>query len=132
MYTDVKPVPGFFDILRESKRMGLKVALATSAPKQNRDYILGKLGLENSFDVIVGDEDVEKGKPEPEIYLKTAKNLGVEPKDCLVFEDSIPGITSAKRAGMRVIALSTTHQAKNLTEADFITANFSEVDLTSF
>ena len=132
MYTDVKPVAGFFDILREAKRMDLKVALATSAPKQNRDYILGKLGLENSFDVIVGDEDVERGKPEPEIYLKVAEKLGVEPKGCLVFEDSIPGIQSAKRAGMRVIALSTTHQASNLTEADFISANFSGVDLTSF
>ena len=132
MYTDVKPVTGFFDILREAKRLDLKVALATSAPKQNRDYILEKLGLKNSFDVIVGDEDVERGKPEPEIYLKAAEKLGVEPKHCLVFEDSIPGIQSAKRAGLRVIALSTTHQAKDLTEAAYIINDFSEVTLSSF
>ena len=108
MYRDVKAVDGFFDVFREAKRMGLKVALATSAPKQNRDDSLSKLNVENSFDANVGNEDVGRGKPEPEIYLRTAKKLGVEPKECLVFEDSIPGVASAKRAGMKVIALSTT------------------------
>ena len=132
MYTEVKPLGGFLEILDKAKSMGLKIALATLAPKQNRDYIIDKLNLGGVFDVIVGDEGVSKGKPDPEIYLSTAKELGIDPKDCLVFEDSIPGVQSAKRAGMKVVALSTTHQPTDLTEADFIIPNFSEVDLTSF
>ncbi|MCH8064865.1 MAG: HAD family phosphatase, partial [Chloroflexi bacterium] len=132
MYTQVEPLGGFLEILDKAKSMGLKIALATLAPKQNRDYIIDKLNLRGVFDVIVGDEGVSKGKPDLEIYLSTAKELGIDPKDCLVFEDSIPGVQSAKRAGMKVVALSTTHQPTDLTEADFIIPNFSEVDLTSF
>ena len=80
--------------------------------------------------VVVGEE-VKKGKPDPEIYLITAEKLNIEPEKCLVFEDSPPGVESAKRAGMKVIGILTTHSKEELNKADLVINNFSELGLTS-
>lgn len=129
IYTEVEPVAGFFEIFKQIRELDLKVGLATTAPEKNRDYILGKLGIKERFDTIVGDEDIQKGKPEPEIYLKTAKLLSVSPEECLVFEDSIPGVVAGKAAGMSVIAITTTNTPEELSEADSAVKDFTQVDL---
>lgn len=126
----IKPIEGLIETVNAIKSKGLHLAIATTAPKKNRDFALAELGLEGLFEVILGDEDVTKGKPDPEIYLKTAEKLGVAPKDCLVFEDSPPGANSGKKAGMTVIGVLTTHSKEELKMADAFIANYTEFQLT--
>lgn len=126
----IKEVLGLTDIILKIKKLNIKLAIATTAPKANRDFVLRELHLENYFDVILGEEDVKKGKPDPEIYLKTAGLLGVIPGECLVFEDSPVGIKSSKSAGMKVIGLITSHSKEDLPEADLIVEDFSKLELS--
>jgi len=79
---------------------------------------------------IVTAEDVEKGKPDPEAYLKGAEALGVRPEACLVVEDAPSGIRSAKAAGMRVIAVATTHHPEDLTGADAVAGSLTRIRVT--
>ena len=125
--TDIKEVEGLTDFVAKLHRLGIKTAIATTAPKKNREFALDALGLADSFELILGDEHVSKGKPHPEIYLETAKLLGVDPGDCVVLEDSPPGVQSAKAAGMTVIALLTSHNLNELSEADYFVNNFTEL-----
>ncbi len=125
----IKEVDGLSDLIKLLKAKGLKIAVATTAPQENRDFGLIALGLEKSFDVIVGDEQVELGKPDPQIYLLTAEKLEVRPKKCLVFEDTPKGVESAKRAGMKVVGVMTSRSAKDLEQADFLIKTFSDVKL---
>jgi beta-phosphoglucomutase family hydrolase len=110
----LEPVDGGIAFLEEAWQRGAPLALATSANQPNVDFVLGGLGIEDLFDAVVSAEDVERGKPHPEMFLATAQQLGVEPDCCLVFEDSAAGIEAAHRAGMAVIALATTHDEDEL------------------
>lgn len=125
--TDIEEVEGLTDFISKLQRLGIKTAIATTAPKSNRDFALDALSLDGKFEVILGDEHVSNGKPHPEIYLETAKLLDVEPKDCVVLEDSPPGIRSGEAAGMTVIALQTSHDASDLSEADYLVSDFTEL-----
>lgn len=127
LYKNIMPVPGLFGLFKEIKEKGLKLALATSAPSKNVDYVLSKLNIRGVFDVQVNGDQASRGKPDPEIYLKTAEILGVKPKECLVFEDSVPGIKAAKAAGMTVIALTTSHPPEKLKEADGVIDDFTQI-----
>ncbi len=127
---ECKEVPGLKTLIDVLKGMGLNLAIATTAPEMNRTFILNELGLISTFPVILGDEHVAKGKPDPEIYLKTAEKLGVNPEECVVFEDSPPGVESAKRAGMKVVGLMTTHNPKELEKADVLVHDFTELSFT--
>lgn len=103
------------------------LAIATTASAKNREFILRNLGLSpDIFSVILGDEDVSHGKPNPEIYLKAAKNLHKEPNSCLVFEDSPPGVTSGKNAGMTVVAILSSHTEVDLENADYFIQDYTE------
>ena len=107
----------------------IKTAIASAAPPENVDFVLDKSGLREYFDVVMNAGHVIKGKPDPEIYLKTAQKLACSPRSCLVFEDSIPGLIAAKNAGMKVIALTTTYPPAELKDADYIISDFTEIDL---
>ena len=91
--------PGIHELLNFLKEKGIKTAIATSSPIERTKLYLSSVGLENSFDELVSGYMVEKGKPEPDIYLYAAKKLGVEPCNCMVLEDSPAGILAAYRAG---------------------------------
>jgi beta-phosphoglucomutase family hydrolase len=110
----LEPVAGAIDFLQQARERGVPLALATSAERPNIDFTLGGLGLVSAFDVVVGAEDVDRGKPHPEMFLTAAEKLGVDPGDGLVFEDSRSGIEAAHRAGMAAIALATTHRVEEL------------------
>ncbi len=125
----IKEVQGLTELIKKIKAKGLKVAIATTAPKVNRKFVLDALNLHGNFEVIIGEEHVKKGKPDPEIYLKAAKALKVDPKDSLVFEDSRVGVKAAKNAGMTVVALLTTHKKEELKEADFEVEHFEQVEI---
>lgn len=104
----VRPVAGLMDLLRAARQAGYRLGVATSAPSRNVDFLLGCLGLDGFFDAVVHGEEVARGKPDPEIFLKAAERLGVPPAACLVFEDARMGAEAARRAGMRTILLTTT------------------------
>ena len=91
--------PGIHELLAYLKERGIKTAIATSSPIERTILYLTSVGLEKSFDELVSGYMVEKGKPEPDIYLYAAKRLGVEPFRCMVLEDSPAGILAAYRAG---------------------------------
>ena len=91
--------PGIHELLGYLKENGIKTAIATSSPIERTVLYLTSVGLEKSFDELVSGYMVEKGKPEPDIYLYAAKKLGVKPQECMVLEDSPAGIMAAYRAG---------------------------------
>ena len=91
--------PGIRELLAYLKERGIKTAIATSSPLERTVLYLTSVGLEKSFDELVSGYMVEKGKPEPDIYLYAAKKLDVKPEHCIVLEDSPAGILAAYRAG---------------------------------
>jgi beta-phosphoglucomutase len=93
-------------LLRDVKRLGYPVGIATMSHRKHAVLVLERLGLEGAADVLVTREDVTEAKPSPEIYLLTAEKLGVEPRDCFVLEDSVPGIRAANAAGMCCVAIT--------------------------
>ncbi len=123
----MKPANGLLVFLKLLHSNGIKTALATSAGPGNIDFILDGLGIRNQFDAVIGGAEVKKGKPDPEIYLKAAAMVQVEPSDCWVIEDSLQGISSGLNAGMRVVGITTSHTSKELAHTQLIAADF--VDL---
>ncbi|MGD9344875.1 MAG: HAD family phosphatase [Candidatus Aminicenantes bacterium] len=126
---EVSPLPGFVDFLRSLKDNHVKTAVATAAPKINLDFLLEHIDVRDDFDVLIDDSEVNKGKPDPEIYLKAAERLKSTPKFCLVFEDSSAGIQAAIRAGMKVIGVATTHPPEKMHEAEIVINDFTEIDV---
>lgn len=110
----IKPVEGLPAFLSKARDMDIRIALATSAPKENVIFTLRETGLEKYFKVITDSSSVTRGKPDPQVYRITAEKLGVQPNECIVFEDSIAGIASAKSAGMHVLGVATTYKSKEL------------------
>lgn len=102
---------GLRRFLSESRAAGFKNGLGTGSKDDNVTFILDGLDLRASFDAVVDGGEVVKGKPDPETFLRLADKLGARPKDCVVFEDSLLGEEAARRAGMRVVAITTSHRA---------------------
>ena len=127
---EIKEVPGLTNLLNKLADKKIKLAMATTASKLNRDFAIEKLGLKNVFELTVGDEDVKNAKPDPEIYLKTINLLKVKPEECVAFEDSPSGIGSAKSAGIKiVVGVVIYHSAEDIKSADFFVKDFTEVEL---
>lgn len=125
---EIKPLAGLVEFLDFLKAQNLKIALGTSAPTQNVDFTLDKLSLRHYFDVIIDGPQVTKGKPDPEVYLKCASGLGLDPKECVVFEDSLAGLESGKRAGCDIVAVATSHEAHELeNQTSIIIHDFTQV-----
>jgi beta-phosphoglucomutase len=82
-------------------------------------------GIGPYFQTILDDSFVSKGKPDPEIYLKSAAALGLEPRNCVVFEDSLSGVKAGKAAGCKVVGLTTTHTNDELSETDYNIGDFN-------
>jgi len=113
----LKPVHGLPEFLEQARQLGIPMAVASSAGCENIQFHLDGLRAEDYFKVVVGAEDVSRGKPDPEIFLTAASRLGVDPARCLVFEDSPTGLEAATRAGMRALALTTTYPAERLAQS---------------
>jgi beta-phosphoglucomutase family hydrolase len=103
--------------LRRLRGAGVKLAVATAAPKRNRELVLDGLGIRGWFGRVVGAEEVTRGKPAPDIFLAAARALGVEPEACVAFEDAVNGVRSARAAGMLTVGLTTTTPAEMLRDA---------------
>jgi HAD superfamily hydrolase (TIGR01509 family) len=115
--------------LRMLQAEGIPCVIGSSTHRENITTTLEVLGLEPFFSAIVTAEDVKRGKPDPEVFLTAAQRIGVEPKDAIVFEDALVGITAAHAAGMRVVAVATTEPHDKLTHADWIVNRLDELSV---
>ncbi|MDR2383262.1 MAG: HAD family phosphatase [Prevotellaceae bacterium] len=123
----IKPVAGLVELLQELKNDELRIAVGSSAPVENIDFVLDKLQIRNYFDVVVVAAMVQRAKPAPDIYLKTAELLNAKPESCIVFEDALAGIAAAKSAGMKVVGIATSLPKERLTGTDRIINDFTEI-----
>lgn len=118
---------GLLDFLDYLKKHRIKIALGTSAPTENVDFTLDGLKLRHYFEVIVDGPQVSKGKPDPQVYQLCAFKLGLDPKDCVVFEDSLAGLESGERAGCKIVGVATSHEAYELKpKTDLIIHDFTQ------
>jgi beta-phosphoglucomutase family hydrolase len=128
----LKSVDGFEDLIASARSQGIALAVGTAAPPANVDFTLDGLDLRRHFETIVGALDVARGKPHPDVFLEAAKRCGAEPANCIVFEDAPLGVEAARRAGMRVVVITTTLPAEAFAEFDNVIAivsDFSELSL---
>jgi HAD superfamily hydrolase (TIGR01509 family) len=123
---DYQYVAGFEEFISELRQQGIKTAVVTSSnmPKMQAVYA-SRPEFRGLFDAILTSEDFERSKPDPDCYLKAAERFGVEPKDCVVFEDSFNGLKSGRAAGMYVVGLATTNSAEAIKPyCDEVIANY--------
>jgi HAD superfamily hydrolase (TIGR01509 family) len=124
-----KPTLGLLKFLEELKRAKIPTVLATAGPPQNVEFILKETKTKKYFTKVVNASHVVNGKPHPEIFLKAAKLAKTSPKQCVVFEDGMLGIKAARRAGMKVAGVATSHSFKELKHSDLILRNFKNLSL---
>jgi HAD superfamily hydrolase (TIGR01509 family) len=120
-------VPGVATFLERHR--ATPMAVATNGELANADFIIDTGGLREYFRVVIDGHQVERPKPDPEIYLRAAEMLSVPPGDCIVFEDSMAGIEAALASGARVAAITTTHSAAELSHVDVSIQNFLDPKL---
>ena len=127
-----KPLPGLSALIAECHEAGVPMAVASSAMCKNVEFIVDALGFRRYFAYLVTGDEVNHPKPDPEIYLKAAQHLGLEPARCVAFEDSFVGVESAKRAGMKCVGIASTFPVEELrthTHADLAVNGFEELNL---
>jgi HAD superfamily hydrolase (TIGR01509 family) len=124
---EIRIVPGAVEFVRWAAQH-YRLAIATSATPRNRIATLDRLGIANLFEIVADLGDVSEPKPSPEIYLLAAARLALPPSKCMVVEDALTGVLSAKRAGCCVSALTHSFAAHELIEAG---ANFTFEDFVS-
>lgn len=129
---DLKLVDGLHELLATAYENDIPMGIGTAAQYANVDMVLDALNIRNYFSAIVADVDVEKGKPDPEVFLTVASKLNVKPEHCLVFEDSPVGAKTAENAGMKAIMITTTHKEHEFSNYKSIlkcVSNYTEIDI---
>ncbi len=124
----IKPFPGFLEFLFKVKGK-YPLAVVSNSRKEFVEYVLNGIGGRGSFQVVLGADEVSKGKPHPGGYIKAARLLGVPIKECLVIEDAILGIKAAKDAGAKCVAVTTTYDRNFLLGADLIVDSLAELSI---
>ncbi len=123
----LQALPGVHEFIGRCTERNLKMAIATSADEVKMKINLRETGLkEETFNALVNGLEVKNRKPDPEIYLKAADMLNVDPSACLVVEDAVSGVRAARAAGCKCLALTTSFSAHELKEADWIVTNLGE------
>ena len=127
----VELLPGIRALLEGLHRAGFRQAIGSSAPRANLELILRLTGVERFFSAVVAMEDVQRGKPDPQVFQVAAQRLGVPPGRCVVFEDATAGVQAAKAGGMKCIAIRFVghHSAEALRQAgaDLVTDSLERV-----
>jgi HAD superfamily hydrolase (TIGR01509 family) len=127
-----RPSPGVRRLIEACRAQGIPMAVASCAISKNVEFLVTALELRPYFRVLLSRNEITHAKPDPEIYLKTAAKLGIEPALCVVFEDSFVGIEAAKRAGMKCVAIASSFPAADLRQetcADLVVPSFEAVTL---
>lgn len=133
----LEPVPGVLPLIRElsdaPESAGVVIALASSAPPENVEFILSRFGVESAFSIRVDGNQVARAKPDPAIYLLAARRCGVAPESCVVLEDAVAGVQAAKSAGMRCLAVTTSVDRAALQQAgaDEVRPDLQDVHLAT-
>jgi len=126
----ILPKPGVMELLIQLKKNKKKTGLASSADRDNVLDVLKELGIRDFFQVIMTGDDVSNKKPDPEIFLKTAEKLKSGLNECIVIEDSLPGIIAAKSANMKCIAVKNRFVGQDTYgDADLIVNDLTAVNL---
>lgn len=125
-------VAGLIPFLEAAKAAGIPCAVGTAAPQLNIDYILEPMGIAQYFQAVVNPNASIRGKPHPDIFVEAARQLGVTPADCVVFEDAPMGLQAAHNGGMKSIALTTHLSAADLAQESpaHIMADYTGIRLT--
>lgn len=110
----VEALPGVHSFLERLQAAGIPCCVGSSTHRENIDTILQVMGFTGLFDDIVTAEDVNEGKPHPDVFLQSAGKINREPRECVVFEDALAGIEAGQRGGMKVVGVATTHDAATL------------------
>jgi beta-phosphoglucomutase len=126
---DIKPLPGAIELLGQLHDRGIKMAIASSTVPENIRLITDRLGIAKYFEAVITGHDVTEGKPSPQVFLLAAQRLGVEPKNCLVFEDAVAGVKAARSAGMHCVALTSSHPRAKLGEADLVVDTLEDISV---
>jgi HAD superfamily hydrolase (TIGR01509 family) len=121
---DPAAIPGAPDAVTGSAER-LKIAVVSSSRRTSIEHVLNRLGLDSYVQHIVGAEDVQRSKPDPQCFQLAAERLGVECERCLVFEDSLAGLQAARAAGMRTIAIGPSPEKQPL--SDHMVVNFNHL-----
>jgi len=117
-------LPGAKEFLIACREAGLKTALGSAS--KNSGTILDKVGIAGLFDAVIDGNKVSKPKPDPEVFLKGAEELGMPPANCVVFEDAIAGVEAAKNGGMKAVGVGSPDV---LAEADLVISGLNEMSL---
>ena len=129
---EVRLLPGVRQWLAWAKVQGVRQVVASSGEMANIAAIVSALEIGNYFDALVSGAFMPRSKPDPAIFLQAAGAAGVPPERCLVVEDGVVGIEAARRAGMRCLALTTTHPADRLAGADLVVDSLADLDEATF
>ncbi|MEJ2005845.1 MAG: HAD family phosphatase [Cyclobacteriaceae bacterium] len=113
---EFKPISGLVGFIEKLHERGIPVGIGTAAPPENMHFALDNLGIKPMIKTALHARDVSKGKPDPEIYIKAASGLGIDPKQCVIFEDTPVGAMAASSAGGQVIVITTTHKENEFRE----------------
>lgn len=127
----MKALPGVLPLMSGLKKRGVKMAVASSAPMDNLRLLINVLEIGRFIQVVVCDQDVKHGKPDPEVFLVAAQRLGIGPRRCLVIEDAVAGVLGAHAAGMKCVAVTNSHPRQALKDADLVIDSLQEVDATA-
>jgi len=128
----IDSTPGVIDFLHSLKNLGVPAVVGSSAPRLNVEAGMDVLNARDLFKGIVSGDDVERGKPNPDIFLKAAETLECKPENCIVFEDAPAGVQAAKAGGMRVVGVLTAYPADKLAGADRLIRDFRELTAIEF
>ena len=123
----LKPLSGVHEFIAACRKSGKKIAVASSADLRKVNGNLMEINLPSeTFDAVITAEDVIHKKPDPEIFILAAKKLNLDAKDCLVIEDAVSGVTAAKRAGAKCLALTTSFTENDLSQADWFAKTLAD------
>lgn len=129
---DIGPIEGIPELLQRLKDNKLKIALASSSPLNVIEKVVTEFKIREYFDVLVTGDYVERGKPAPDIFIYAAKEIGVNPEECVVIEDSGNGVRAAKAAGMKCIAFKNPNSGhQDISSADKAIDRFDEIEVNN-
>ena len=129
---ELVPAEGAKELLNDLKSECFLLAVGSSAPRANLELVLDCTDLRDYFDAYVTSQDVTRGKPAPDTFLKAAEKLSLGAGGCIVVEDAVQGVEAGKAAGMPVVAVTTTRSRADLTGADIIVDSLAQLKARQF
>jgi len=123
----VPRMPGAMTVIKALHAAGFRLAVGSSGPPENVTLVCDEMGLAPFLSATITGADVQRGKPDPQVFATAAEKMGVAPVRCVVIEDAPAGIEAARRAGMSSVGLVGTHEAKALSSADRVVGRLDEI-----